>query len=259
MKFAVIGDPIAHSLSPRMHEAAYAALGLDHSYEAIRVPAEEFATAMDQLLGEGFEGLNVTIPLKEHAAQWSTPDRFAAQCGAVNTLRLSTRQGINTDAPGMVKVLQGYRWPVPTRVLLLGAGGTARALALALHQAQLQVDLWNRTPAKAHAIAREIGCRAEDDPNLADYHLVLNATKSSMDGELPQVVKDQLPFLNRNASMAMDLYYAEGGTVFQHTLEAMGWKVLDGRELLVAQGALSLEFWLGIPAPLEAMRAAVGL
>ena len=131
--FAVLGDPVNHSLSPRMHQAAYEATHLRHKYVAIRVPVNEFNEAMEFLTKQGYRGVNLTTPLKEAGATWAKkPDAFVARVGSANVLNLLERSAINTDAPGFLDTLPPLGiWP-PAPILILGAGGAARALAVAL-------------------------------------------------------------------------------------------------------------------------------
>ena len=123
--FAVLGDPVGHSRSPKMHEAAYRALGLKHTYVAVRVCAEELPEALDHLAKKGYRGVNLTVSLKEAGARWALhPDEFVKRVGSANTLNLLERTATNTDAPGFIDTLPPLAvWP-PSRVLVLGAGGT---------------------------------------------------------------------------------------------------------------------------------------
>ncbi|MFM9873664.1 MAG: shikimate dehydrogenase family protein, partial [Fimbriimonadaceae bacterium] len=123
--YAVLGDPIGHSLSPRMHSAAYDALGLDLVYSAVRVPYGEFFEAMDRLRALGYKGVNCTVPLKELAFDWCPSFLgLAGELGSVNTINLVTQQGTNTDLPGFLKVCEEFGVGSGARVLILGAGGT---------------------------------------------------------------------------------------------------------------------------------------
>lgn len=249
MKFAVLGDPVSHSLSPKMHTAAYRALGLNHTYEAIQVAAGQVATTLDRLRHEGYAGVNVTVPLKEEALQACTPDPFAQRCGAVNTLDLRTGMGINTDGPGMVEALGAL---IPCDVLLLGAGGSARALVVALQDAGCRVTIWNRTASRAASLAAETGAQVTETIPEHDYDVAINTTSASMSGE-------SLTLAYQSNKTYIDLYYSDHDTPFVEAARAVGATAMDGRELLVAQGALAFEFWLGGPAPRSAMKAAVGL
>jgi shikimate dehydrogenase len=255
-RFAVIGDPVAHSLSPAMHEAAYRALSLDHSYEAIRVAPGEVVASLEQLKTEGFAGVNVTVPYKEEALGFGSPDEFCLRARAVNTIDLRSGVGINTDAPGFLSVLSSRQ--IGARVLMLGAGGSARALTIALVEAGYLLAIWNRTPERAAELAALCGGRAVKELELKDFDVVVNATSASLTGDLPSPVALASPSV-AHAGLAIDLYYTDGPTPYMRAMSAQGWTSLDGRELLVAQGALAFTFWLGVPAPIEAMRTAVGL
>ena len=161
--FAVIGDPVAHSLSPQMHDAAYKALGVAYTYVAIRVPAGEVAAALDRLREIGYRGVNVTVPNKEEAVGWCAHvGDFVQQVQAVNTIDVRRHSGINTDANGFLATLAGV--PKGT-ALMLGAGGSARALARALVRDGWTLRIWNRTPEKAAELARLTGAAIADAPD----------------------------------------------------------------------------------------------
>lgn len=271
-RFVVIGDPIAHSLSPVMHQAAFEALNLPHTYEALRVPAENVAQELDRLRQEGYKGANVTVPLKEEAMRWSVPDDFAQRARSVNTIDLENRLGINTDGDGLVHVLASWEkehWTLPLEpaVLLLGSGGSARPIALALADSGYPVAIWNRTHSKAVELAAASGGVALEAPIMEQFDVLINATSLSMEAKLPLPVTAESPDASQNSRgeregqprVAFDLYYTDGPTHFMGHMADLGWETRDGRELLVAQGALSFEFWLGVSAPIKAMRAAVGL
>ena len=133
--YAVIGDPVGHSLSPRMHMAAYKHLGLDLIYRAIHVPMEELDEALDSLEDLGYRGVNITLPLKERAlAACRILEGPCELYGATNTMRLADRAGINTDAPGFIETVKELGIAPGASVLLIGAGATARTLAHALRE-----------------------------------------------------------------------------------------------------------------------------
>ncbi len=252
--FAVIGDPVKHSLSPAMHSAAYRALGLDLRYVAIHVAPGEVAEALSHLSSLGYRGINVTVPHKEEALSWATrPEPFAIRARAANTLRLEDGSAINTDAPGFLDTLEGRVQP-GAAVLMIGAGGSARALAIALVEAGYRVRIQNRTPEKAIEIAEISGAIAVDSLDPVGVELILNTTSASLHGfELPIPWKRAEP----NA-LAYDLAYAPEMTTFMTAAARHGLPVTDGRDLLVAQGARSMEWWLGVEAPRAAMREALG-
>lgn len=251
--FAVIGDPVAHSLSPRMQTAAFQKVGLNYSYIAVRVPQSEFDEAVSHLQSLGFAGLNVTVPLKLLALKWCAKTD-AERYGAVNTLRLADRAGTNTDAPGFLQTLRD-REISPCKALVLGAGGSARALCQALSEEGFELRVWNRTTDRAVAMVEESGVRAIvlDEPDPADCDLIVNMTASGLN-------RQELTIAWTNANqeaMAYDLWYTQGLTPFLQDAHTAGLKVCDGRALLVAQGALSFKWWTGLEAPQQAMMDAV--
>lgn len=253
--FAVIGDPVAHSRSPQMHHAAYAALGLPYRYERIRVPVGEVSSALDHLLALGYRGVNVTVPHKQEVIAWCADTEPLAQAvNAVNTVRMEDRIGFNTDAPGFMETLRD-RGIEPGKALVLGAGGSARAVVYAMEKEGWEVRLCNRTKARAVSMVRDLGLSAQvlDLPDPTDCDLILNTTSASLQGRtLPMDWSKVKP----NA-WAYDLAYGEGPTPFLLHAGVEGFRVIDGRALLVAQGALSIEWWLGIRPSREAMAGAV--
>ena len=181
-RLGVLGWPIAHSRSPAMHNAAFAALGMEHwRYQRLPVPPQLLADTVRGLGMSGFVGANVTIPHKQAALALADGASAAARAiGAVNTLALSPDGGIgaeNTDAPGLISALDA---PVAgIRALVLGAGGSARAAVWALLDAGAQeVLVWNRTPERARLLASELGARAVERPRPAD--LLVNCTAVGM-------------------------------------------------------------------------------
>ena len=251
--FAVIGDPVSHSLSPAMHQAAYDALGLTYRYVAVHVPRGEVTPALDHLRSLGYRGVNVTVPHKEEVLDWcETVDPFALRVRAANTLKLSDRSCINTDAPGFLDTLRPLRLTDHT-ALVLGAGGASRALCLALAEAGWSLAIYNRTFERAEDLALVVGASAVEIPDPTGAALILNTTSASLGGE-------ELPIdwsLAEPGAVAYDLMYSASSTPFLQAAAAHGLSTVDGRELLVAQGALSFEWWLGIEAPRKAMRAAL--
>lgn len=253
--FAVIGDPVAHSMSPRMHQAAYQALGLQYRYVAIHVRRGEVFAALDRLADLGYRGVNVTVPHKEEALLWSTlKDPLAERLQAANTIRNSDRSCVNTDLPGFWDTIADLQLP-SKRALLLGAGGSARSVALALVDHGFELSVWNRTPSKALALTEGLGIVAHllDRPTLAGAGLVVNTTSASLQGESLDV---DWPACLPDA-LAYDLMYRPSLTPFLEDASREGLRTMDGRPLLAAQGARSFEYWLGIEAPRNAMLAAI--
>jgi shikimate dehydrogenase len=246
----VLGFPAGHSRSPAMMNAAFAELGLDWRYLALPVPPGRFEETVRALPGSGYRAANVTIPHKlaahDLADELSDPARAI---GAVNTLSFEGERivGHNTDAGGLLDALGE---PVPATALVLGAGGAARAAAWALAGAGASVTLWNRTPGKATELARELGVEASERPGPAE--LLVNATSV---GLRPDDTLDGLPLVD--ARVVVDLVYGAGTTPVVSWAEERGARVIDGLEVLVRQGALSLALWTGREPPLDAMRRAV--
>ena len=254
----VLGWPVRHSRSPAMHEAAFRALGLDREgwrYQHLPVPPELFAETVRALPAAGFVGANVTIPHKEAAlAVADEAGDEARAIGAANTLLFAggAIRAENTDAPGLIAAL-----PEPPRdrsALVLGAGGSARAAVWALLEAGARdVMVWNRTPARAEELCSELGGRAVRAVEPAD--LLLNCTAVGLDGrsstfkELP-VTADTLA----DYCYVVDLVYRADETALIEAARSRGCKTVNGLEILIQQGALSLQMWTGRPAPIDAMR-----
>lgn len=246
--FAVIGDPIAHSLSPKMHTAAYAALGMDTTYHAVRVPARDFVPALDRMRALGYTGVNVTVPLKELAASWCDSERDGT--GVVNTLNLVKGTGVNTDLPGFQETVTDLGLE-SGRALVLGAGGSARSVVIGLSRLGWDIALFNRTHTRATALVEACAVPVQllSEPSPAGCSLIVNTTSAGLSGESPDVTWNEL----EEGSVAYDLMYGNEPTEFLCQATAHGARGVDGRALLVAQGALSFEWWTGLPAPRDAM------
>jgi shikimate dehydrogenase len=253
----VCGWPVAHSRSPQMHNAALATVGLrDWRYIRLPLPPELFAEAVLALPAAGFRGVNVTIPHKEAALALADDATAAARAiGAANTLTFEAgRIGAdNTDAPGLLAAIGE---PVAGRTaLVLGAGGAGRAAAWALQTGGAQVAVWNRSAERARLLAAQLGVRAVDVGERAD--IVVNCTSVGLVGAedpfkaLP-IEADELGA----GSLVVDMVYRDGGTRLLEAARTRGARVIDGLEVLVAQGAASFERWTGMEAPREAMREA---
>lgn len=270
-RLAVLGQPIAHSLSPRMHTAAFAALGIDGewSYEAIELSPGGFADGVAELRERGFIGANVTVPHKAAAlALADEPSDAARAIGAANTLTF-TAAGIradNTDAPGLIEALPLS--PRGRRAAVLGAGGAARAAVWALIEAGADVEVRNRNAARAEELVADLGGRAAaaDEPlELASCDILVNATSVGLakPGAQPGAPGSDLKQLGIEADgldehlILVDLVYGAAPTELTAAAVRGGATVVDGREILVRQGALSLRIWTGLEPPLQAMRDAI--
>lgn len=255
-EFAVVGDPVSHSLSPRMQAAAFQAMGLSFEYLAIRVPKEEFDEAAGHLTRIGYRGLNVTVPLKEAAFGWAREtDALTEKIGAANTLELATGRATNTDAPGLLDVFESLDILPSAKVLLLGAGGTARAIAAVLHLEGYAFAIYNRTPARAERFLADLGIQAENlsEIDVTRFDVLVNATSAELMGSTLQIDWQAA----RPGAAAIDMLYASEGTEFVREARQWGLRAVDGRTMLVAQGARSLEWWLGVSAPRSAMLKAI--
>jgi shikimate dehydrogenase len=253
----VCGWPVAHSRSPQMHNAALAAAGLTGwRYLRLPLPPDLFEETVRALPAAGFRGVNVTIPHKEAAlALADEASESARAIGAANTLTFEggAIHADNTDAPGLLAAIGE---PVRgRRALVLGAGGAGRAAAWALAGAGAQVAVWNRTPERARALAAELGVRAVEAGEPAQ--ILVQCTSVGLHD--PEATFKALPVeadeLNAG-SLVVDMVYRAGGTRFLEAARARGARVVDGLEVLVAQGAASFERWTGREAPREAMREA---
>ncbi len=253
----VCGWPVAHSRSPQMHNAALAALGLgDWRYVRLPLPPELFAETVRALSAAKFRGVNVTIPHKQAALAVADRASEAARAiGAANTLTFEEGaiHADNTDAPGLLDALGED--PAGRSALVLGAGGAGRAAAWALHGAGAKVTVWNRTPERAQALATDLGVLATGAPEPAD--IVVNCTSVGLRD--PEATFKALPLEADDlgaGSLVVDMVYRDGGTRLLEVARTRGARVVDGLEVLVAQGAASLERWTGLEAPREAMREA---
>ncbi len=266
-RLGVLGWPVAHSRSPAIHNAAFAALGMQGwRYQRLPVPPALFAETTSALGQSGFVGANVTIPHKQEAlALAAHASQAAREIGAANTLTFAADGAIaaeNTDAPGLIAALG--RSPRGMRALVLGAGGSARAAVWALRESGAsEVSVWNRTPERAETLARALGARAVRTPGPAE--LLVNCTSVGLQAGGIERSATDAEGLNQlgltfdqvgEYSYVVDLVYRSGSTQLLAAARAHGARTLDGLEVLVAQGALSFELWTGRKAPVEVMRAA---
>lgn len=264
---AVIGYPVGHSRSPAMQNAALEELGLapEWGYEAVEAGPEEFEDAVRALAANGYAGLNVTVPHKEAALALADEASEAARAiGAANTLSFGAGESTgarlrvaaeNTDAGGLLAALPAAPGP-EARALVLGAGGAARAVVWALVESGAGVHVWNRTPSRAAAIATELGANAVAAPGQGEYELIVNTTAVGLRGENPF---DHLPLAREGfgpSQVVVDMVYGERPSELLATAEGAGAQTVDGLEILVQQGALSLEIWTGREPPIDVMRAA---
>jgi len=263
----VIGWPVRYSLSPQIHNAGFAALGLDWAYVPLPVPPGKLRAAVEGLVAMGFAGANVTIPHKSGAAELCDElSEEAARVAAVNTLAVGEEgrvRGHDTDVEGFDRFLRGEAGcdPAGRTALVFGAGGAARACALALARAGLaRLLVAVREPARAEPLVRALGdlptevevmrFGAAEGAELGEGGIVVNATPVGAAGErLP------LPRLGPG-TVVVDLLYRPDPTPLLEAARAAGAEAHGGLGMLLHQAACSFELWTGRAAPLEAMRAA---
>jgi shikimate dehydrogenase len=262
----LLGDPVGHSASPEIQNAAFSAAGVDGVYVAVRCGPEDLVGFMRGLARAGGGG-NITLPHKEKAASLlDVRSEAVRRTGACNTFwgdEQGKVHGDNTDVDGFRRALNAFLEGSPKgiRALLLGAGGAARAALLGLiDEGADEVLIYNRTQERARAVARRIGGqKARVVPvlhqlDMEDFDLVVNATRLGLDPDDPPPL--DFTKLSR-AGAAMDLVYGREKTPFVRAAEEAGIRATDGFEMLVQQGAASFERWWGETAPLDAMRAAL--
>jgi shikimate dehydrogenase len=267
--FGVLGDPVDHSLSPVMHNAAFAACELPYLYLRFRVASDLLPQALAEARQLDMGGLNLTVPLKEVALGLLddlTPE--ARRIGAVNTIVFDHGRlhGDNTDARGFLRSLDGRVALADAHVVLIGAGGSARAVGTALATSGCtHVTIANRTLARAADLARTLeehgSLRAsvatldalEDGIGLSDVRLVVNTTSTGLANDPIAVRHGATP----HDCIFMDLVYGPQPTPFLRAAARGRRRTIDGSGMLLHQGALAFEAWTGRPAPLDAMRRAL--
>lgn len=257
--YGIVGWPVGHSLSPLMQNAAFAAAGLDAVYVAMPVAPDRVADALRGAHALGFRGLNVTVPHKVAAVEACVRlDGSAMACGAVNTLVRTEAgwSGHNTDAPAVRALLGAAGIGPGSRVLLLGAGGAARAGLWAASAIGAEVVIAARREDAARALRDEVGGRVHvvrwedvgEESRAAEC--VLNGTSAGLAG------KGELPAIAfRPGQVACDFVY--GDTPFIRAARAAGARLVTGEEILVRQGELGFALWHGQDAPPRAMAEAL--
>jgi shikimate dehydrogenase len=263
----VFGSPIAHSASPAMHNAAFAALGLNWRFLAFEVDPKNLRAAIDGAKAMNFGGLNLTVPHKLLAVEMMNElDESAKKFGAVNTIKFEAKRaiGFNTDADAITQSLrEDLKLELRgAKILLLGAGGAGRTTALKLASENVaELFLFNRTEEKADAVAGEI---IERFPSVkvavafpkTSVDLVINATSLGLkaDDALPL---DENQFSLKQARAVYDMIYRPAETKLLAVAKKSGCKTANGLGMLLHQGAKAFEIWTGKPAPLDVMRRAL--
>lgn len=253
--YGIIGNPVAHSLSPAMHNAAFAVLGLNKAY--LPFPVQDVAGAMTGLRALGIKGASVTIPHKQAVIEYlDTIDPVAEKIGAVNTLIINDDKihGANTDWLGANRALAEKINLKGASVLLLGAGGSARAIGFGLLEAGASLTIASRTPEKGQALARQLDCPwlPLTEAATAKAEALVNTTSLGMppQHELLPIAQEALA----NFEVVMDIVYAPLATRLLQEAEQIGCQTVNGLAMLLYQGAAQFEIWTGLKAPLEVMR-----
>ena len=269
----IIGDPIEHTMSPAMHNAAFKTLGLDYVYVPFTVKSLELKKAIEGIRGMNLRGVNVTIPHKVAVMQFlDRIDPLVEKIGAVNTIVNDggILSGYNTDATGFLQTLHDKEIePRDKKVLLLGAGGAARAIGNILAEENAHVTILNRRQELSWAedLAHRLGLHYRADVNAGELtpenlkrvidgiNILVNATSLGMspDDEGTPVPADLL-----SASLTVfDVVYNPLQTRLLREAKAAGARTISGLEMLVWQGAIAFEKWTGIKAPVDVMRQSV--
>ncbi len=266
----VIGDPIEHTMSPVMHNAAFMKLGLDYIYIPFRVKTQELAQAVDGIRALNIRGLNVTIPHKVAIMQMLDGlDPLAEKIGAVNTILNSNGdlKGYNTDATGFLQALleRGFE-PGGKKAVILGAGGASRAISYILAESDVQLTILNRKLEMdwaeelawriSHDFKKETKAMELGYDNLATAleraDILVNATSVGMS---PDSEETPVPTQLLKADLVVfDIVYNPIKTRLLREAEAAGAQTISGIDMLVWQGAMAFERWTGQPAPLDLMR-----
>lgn len=257
--YGIIGNPVSHSLSPAMHNAAFAELGENSVY--LPFPVLDLEAGIAGLKAIGVKGVSVTIPYKEAVIPLLDEiDDVARQIGAVNTIEIHEVEGekrlcgSNTDWLGANRALSEKISLRGAQVVLLGAGGSARAIGFGLQQQGAHVVLCSRTESRGRALARDLGClwHPLDESDSLYGDVLVNATSVGMQPEI-QVSPVSRVILSR-FQVVMDIVYAPLVTRLLSEAKVAGCQVINGLEMLLYQGVAQFELWTGKTAPVELMR-----
>jgi shikimate dehydrogenase len=257
-RLAVLGHPVAHSQSPRIHQAFASQVGIDIRYDKIQPPLDGFEARAREFIAAGAKGFNITVPFKFDAYQLAdTVSDSARIAEAVNTIKVQADGklvGDNTDGPGLVTdITVNLGWRLRgKRVLVLGAGGAVRGVLGHLLAAEPEcLHLWNRTPAKSAVLVDQFdGLEhfASDDELESAYDLVINGTSAGLTGRLPAI---PARVIGRN-SCVYDMVYSDQTTDFNQWCQAnSALATSDGLGMLVEQAALAFEIWFGLKVKTE--------
>jgi shikimate dehydrogenase len=262
-RVGIIGFPLTHTLSPAMHNAAFKALGMqDWLYDKMEIPPDIPRHAVEEPRRHGYIGLNITIPFKETSMRYCVPDDKARAIGAVNTIDFRNDVGTNTDVDGFIGDLEAHAVPMKDQtVIVLGAGGAARAVVYGLWQQGATVLVVNRTLQRAQEMLSQLTFSAGvtsakavtlDEAVEHNPSLIVNCTPVGMYpnvGESPWVDGIELP----KGITLYDTIYRPAKTKLMQTVEQRDGRAIGGLGMLVRQGAKAFEIWTGKVAPVDVM------
>lgn len=256
--YGILGNPVSHSLSPVMHNAAFAATGINGAY--LPFPAPDIAAAITGIRGLGIQGASVTIPHKEQVmALLDSIDPVAQKIGAVNTIVRDgdMLSGLNTDWLGATSALEEKIELVGRKVVILGAGGSARAIGFGMQEKDAEFILASRTEFRGRALADELGCPwiSLTEAEKMSGDILINATSVGM---VPKIENSPVPdSVLPQFQVVMDIVYAPLKTRLLATAEKAGCEIINGLEMLLYQGVAQFELWTGEKAPVDVMRKAL--
>lgn len=267
---ALLGHPVEHSLSPRMHNYIYAHAGINSAYLAFDVSPEKLQDAVNGLRALAAKGFNVTVPHKQSVIPYmDSVDNAAAIIGAVNTVANNNGRliGYNTDATGFLRSLEYHNIDVKDKsVLVIGAGGAARAVAVALSMAGARIIITNRTFEKADELANSISSMSSNSlctaaplnelKKLDSPYLLVNATSAGM---WPHIETSPLPedYDLSDVNVAYDLVYNPIKTTFLQEAEKSGCTVVNGLDMLIFQAIEAIRIWFNSDVPYDIAKNAV--
>jgi shikimate dehydrogenase len=265
--YAVIGDPINHSMSPNIHNAAFKALGFDCTYIAYKIPKDELAEGLEALKTIKIVGFNVTIPHKVEMMKFL--DSFDEDCrriGATNTVTYDNGKfiGYNTDMEGFLDPIREKKIPIKdSKVLLIGAGGAARAITAGFAKEKAgSITIANRTRQNANTLvefATKIGLKADSvsldeiGDSVSDYNFIVNSTSIGLKNEPSPISTKNI----NQSSVVYDIVYRPMNTDLIKQSKKNGARVIYGYEMLLGQAARSFKIWHGVDAPSDAMKRAL--
>jgi shikimate dehydrogenase len=257
--FGLIGNPVGHSVSPSMHEAAYEAHDMDARYVTFEPSKGSVDRALAGADALGIAGLNVTIPFKEPVASTVETDALAARIGAVNTVEFDDEpRGYNTDAAGVVRALEHHDVSLSGTAVVVGAGGAGRAAAFALADEGLSVRIANRTVERAESLAEAVPNATASglgdlETLFSDADVLVNATSVGMKSD-----KTPVPRTALHADLTvLDAVYTPLDTRLLREAREIGATTVDGAWMLLFQGVEAFEIWTGRDAPIGAMNEAL--